>query len=301
MTDEPKSAVEKSGEGLEQLIGEADELRQERRDLMEQVAQKKEDISILELKVSQAEQQARIRLGKPSRILLLLGLLGIAGLMGYKMLPTTVDLQFNSWKPGPAREVERLLKMIGLKTSRVSQSTGPLSILFDRNLGVDDRIKLRHFLDRLISAKPPSRPPQFYVHQQNKIVTNTRLIMEFHKGSTIFRDSGVSGKKQCVWGIPTRVSRSKGQPEPISARMSSLQVSTPSPAFEPTAAKIRFGSGYIYFRLEQYEHLFLMNSDEKARCAWAILLSADDKVLSQVLFPRLAKQLMSYKLGKGLF
>ena len=109
MADEPTPGSKKNNDELEELIGRADGLRQERRELLEQVAGKKKHLVTLEQQLVRAEQQARIRVGKPSRVLVLLALLGIAGIAGYEMLPTTVDLRFNSWKPGPAKEVEGLL------------------------------------------------------------------------------------------------------------------------------------------------------------------------------------------------
>ena len=294
MSDESQPEVE-GGDGLEELIDEADGLRQARRELLQEVEREKVEVSELERRVARAEQRAHIPLGSPGRIFVLLVLLFLAGRAGYGFLPTRLDLYFNSWGPGAPAEVKRLLKMIGLDVKKVSDDEGQVSVLFHGEVRKDDLIKIRHFLDRLIAAKMPQKPPEFLLVRRDKpemTGAHQRLVMDFARG-------GVS-PDGCHWQVPVRMVPRKGKGQRLPRGAERIwAVKSVHPAFEGVARRITFNlRGEVSFKLARWHKKPGISLDA---CDWKLLMGATDADLKLVLFPRMARKLIRYEFGKGLF
>ncbi len=299
MSDEHEPLSTGESEALERLLERAEGLRRERRELQKEIEDKRSDLGILQMQAEQAEEAAKIALGKPSRVLLSLCVLGLAGYLGYLALPATVDLHLKAWEgKGSAEEARRLMMMVGLRPVRVNDSSGPISILLKSNLGGNKRLKLKYFLDALVSTKPPATPPKLFLRGSGR-----QLVLDRDRGAVTFLATS-SNQKLCVWAIPARLTPPDGErgvPVPVTADLSRGAVRASDPWLQPVADRIIFDKGIIYLQRKTYEHLFLMNDTMKDRCAWAILMGADKRVLSHLLFPVLSRKLLTYKLGKGLF
>ena len=161
------SADERGNDGslrselLEALLGQADGLREEREELKERIAREKDEVLQLEQRLVKVRQQVKLKLGNTRWIVGVLVVMAIGAKIAYESLPTEINLRFSGAEFQSDTEAERLLKMLGLRVRRLKTSGAELSFLLRDSDIRHEKLKVRHFLDRLIKARRPKDTPAF--------------------------------------------------------------------------------------------------------------------------------------------